>query len=45
MAKDDSRFCQGAFVHSESKKIFDALKIENYLKDCSDISKEEFAKN
>lgn len=44
MAKGDSRFCQGAFVDSESKKIFDALKIENYLKDYGDISKEEFAK-
>lgn len=44
MAKGDSRFCQGAYVGSSSKKIFDELKKENYLKEYEDKPKEEFAK-
>ena len=44
MAKDESRFCQGEFVANESKKIFDELASENYLKDYKEISIEEFAK-
>ncbi|MCT7545261.1 Fic/DOC family protein [Aliarcobacter lanthieri] len=44
MAKGDSRFCQGAYVQNESKKIFEALKKENYLKDFENKPKEEFAK-
>ena len=31
MAKGDSRFCQGAYVNNESKKIFEALKKEKPL--------------
>ncbi len=44
MSKGESRFCQGMYVKSSSKKIFAELKKENYLKDCENISKEEFAK-
>ncbi len=44
MSKGESKFCQGMYVSSESKKIFSKLKKENYLKDCENISKEEFAK-
>lgn len=44
MAKGESRFCQGEFVANESKKIFNELASENYLKDCKEISVEEFAK-
>ncbi len=44
MAKGDSRFCQGAFVKSSSKKIFDDLQHDNYLRDFETKSKEEFAK-
>lgn len=43
MAKGDSRFCQGAYVQNESKKIFEVLKKENYLKDFENKPKEEFA--
>jgi len=43
MAKGESRFCQGSYVKSSSKKIFEALKNDNYLKDYQDKSKEEFA--
>jgi len=43
MAKGESRFCQGAFVQSASKKIFEALKQENYLKDFEHKPKEAFA--
>ena len=32
MAKGDSLFCRGEFVGAESKRIFAALKEENYLK-------------
>ncbi len=44
MSKGESRFCQGEFVSSSSKKIFDELKEDNYLKDYTNKSKEEFAK-
>ncbi len=43
MAKGESRFCQGEFVSSSSKKIFEELKEENYLKDFENKPKEEFA--
>jgi len=44
MAKGNSRFCQGAFVESESKKIFAQIKEDNYLKDLEKITKEDFAR-
>jgi len=44
MAKGNSRFCQGLFVESESKKIFAQLKNDNYLKGYEKLSKEDFAK-
>lgn len=44
MAKGESRFCQGEFVGNSSKKIFEELKQENYLKDFENKPKEEFAK-
>jgi len=44
MAKGESRFCQGAFVASSSKKIFEELKKDNYLKDFENQSKKIFAK-
>ena len=44
MSKGESRFCQGAFVESSSKKIFEELKQDNYLKDFENRPKEEFAK-
>jgi len=44
MAKGESRFCQGEFVESSSKKIFKELQKQNFLKDCATQSKEEFAK-
>lgn len=44
MAKGESRFCQGSFVKSSSKKIFEELKNDNYLKDYENKPKEEFAK-
>jgi cell filamentation protein len=43
MSKDESKFCQGMYVNSSSKKIFDELKKDNYLKDYELKSKEEFA--
>lgn len=43
MFKGASTFCIGRAVKNESKKIFDMLKKENYLRDCSFISKEIFA--
>jgi cell filamentation protein len=43
MAKGNSRFCQGAFVESESKKIFKQIEKENYMRGLEDISKKEFA--
>ena len=44
MAKGDSRFCQGEFVESASKKIFDQLENDNFLKDHENNKKEIFAK-
>lgn len=44
MSKGESRFCQGSFIISSSKKIFDELKNDNYLKDYEHKTKEEFAK-
>lgn len=44
MAKGDSRFCQGSYVESSSKKIFEELKKDYYLKSFKNRSKEEFAK-
>lgn len=43
MAKGESRFCQGEFVANESKKIFDELASENYLKDYKETPVEKFA--
>ena len=43
LAKGESRFCQGAYVESASKKIFDQLKEENYLKGYETKNKEVFA--
>lgn len=44
MAKGESRFCQGEFVANESKKIFNELASDNYLKDYKEIPVAEFAK-
>lgn len=44
MAKGESRFCQGAYVEEASKKIFQELAEENYLKDFENKPKEVFAK-
>ncbi len=44
MAKGDSRFCQGAFIESASKKIFEELANDGFLKNYENISKEKFAK-
>jgi len=44
MSKGQSRFCQGAYIKSSSKKIFDKLKNDNYLKDYKYKPKELFAK-
>jgi len=43
MSKGESRFCQGLYVASSSKKIFGELKNDNYLKDFEDKPKEKFA--
>ena len=43
MIKGESRFCQGQYVKSYSKKIFKELKDENYLKIYKD-DKKNFAK-
>ena len=43
MAKGDSRFCQGAFVAGSSKKIFDALKEDQYLQNYENQDKALFA--
>ena len=43
MSKGESRFCQGLYINSSSKKIFDELAKDNYLKDYENKSKEEFA--
>lgn len=44
MSKGESRFCQGSFIISSSKKIFDELENDNYLKDYENKSKEDFSK-
>jgi cell filamentation protein len=44
MTKGESRFCQGSYIESSSKKIFEELKKDNYLKNYENKSKEEFAK-
>ena len=44
ISKWDSVFCQVAHLGSYSKDIFEKLEKDNYLRDCSDKSKEEFAK-
>lgn len=44
MSKGESKFCQGMYVDSSSKKIFYELERENYLKDYENKTKEEFAK-
>lgn len=44
MVKGESRFCQGAFVENEAKKIFNALREENYLRDFENRPKTDFAK-
>jgi len=36
MSKGDSQFCLAQYLHSESKRIFDELRAENYLVDCRD---------
>ena len=41
MAKGDSRFCQGAYVSDASKKIFQELAEENYLKEYEALEKKE----
>jgi len=43
MAKGESRFCQGAFVEREAKKIFAKLEAENFLKDYETKPREAFA--
>jgi len=43
MSKGDSRFSQGAFIINSSKKIFAELEKDNYLKDYTYKTKEEFA--
>lgn len=43
MSKGDSRFCQGAYIESASKKIFDELASDNYLKEYTEESPENFA--
>lgn len=44
MAKGESRFCQGEFIVTSSKKIFNELKQDNFLKDFENKPKKEFAK-
>ena len=41
MAKGDSRFCQGAYVANASKKIFQELSQDNYLKEYEPLEKKE----
>lgn len=43
MAKGESRFCQGEFISSSLKKIFEELALDNYLKDYKEVSLEKFA--
>ena len=44
MAKGESRFCQGAYVDSSSKKIFEELKNDDYLRNYTSTPKARFAK-
>lgn len=44
MAKGESRFCQGAFVGTESQKLFAKLAGEDYLKECGQTPKRDFSK-
>ena len=44
MAKGDSRFCQGEFISSSSKKIFQELKEDDYLKSFENGDTRLFAK-
>ncbi len=43
MAKGDSRFCQGEFIGSSSKKIFQELKDDDYLKNFENSDVKVFA--
>ena len=43
MSKGDSQFCLAQYLHSESKRIFDELKADNYLVDTKE-DKQLFAK-
>ena len=43
MSKGDSQFCLAQYLHSESKRIFDELKADNYLVDIKE-DKQLFAK-
>ncbi len=44
MSKGESRFCQGAYVASESKRIFEELEEVDWLRGFNDRNSEEFAK-
>ena len=44
MAKGDSRFCQGEFIEGSSRKIFQELKEDGYLKNFENSETELFAK-
>ncbi len=44
MSKGNSRFCQGEFIMSSSKKFFDEFQNDNFLKEYENVSKEDFAK-
>ncbi|EJI3403085.1 Fic/DOC family protein [Campylobacter jejuni] len=43
MSKGDSLFCSAEYIHGESKKIFDNLAKNNYLKNSKDLN--HFAKD
>lgn len=44
ISKNNSVFCQSAFLEQESKRIFTELETDNYLKDYAHKPKEDFAK-
>jgi len=44
MSKGESRFCQGMYVASESKRIFKELEAVDWLRGFSDRNSDEFAK-
>ncbi len=44
MAKGESRFCQGEFIIASSKKIFNDLENDNYLKNFENREQQDFAK-